>query len=240
MTLPTPQQVLDFWFGSQDDGSGSGDGDNRLSERESGPAADRDAGVNRDAGINRKAGVDEKESVGDENSIRPKWFAKDDAFDEQVRRRFLGLVQAAEAGGLGDWDDDRASPADRLALVLVCDQFPRNLFRGQARAFALDARALAVARGMVERGDDLTLPPVRRWFVYLPFEHAESLADQHESLRLFGQLRDDPQAGQAWDWAVRHAQVIERFGRFPHRNVALGRDTSPEEAKFLQTPGSRF
>ena len=214
-SLPAPRQVLDFWFGDLRGASESG-GDPRAGNA---PVADDKAGA---------------------GGVRTEWFAKNDAFDEQVRQRFLGLVQAAEAGGLSDWDADRASPADRLALVLVCDQFPRNLFRGQARAFALDSRARAVARRMVERGDDHALSPVQRWFVYLPFEHAESLADQRESLRLFGQLRDDPQAGQAWDWAVRHAQVIERFGRFPHRNAALGRETTPEEKHFLQTPGSRF
>lgn len=172
--------------------------------------------------------------------VRRRWFTKDASFDAQVRERFLPLVEAAERGGLAAWDDERASASDRLALVLVCDQFPRNLFRDEARAFALDARALATARRMVARGDDLALPPVRRWFAYLPFEHAESREDQRESLRLFGLLRDDPVAGQAWDWAARHADVIERFGRFPHRNAALGRASTPEEMAFLREPGSRF
>ena len=173
-------------------------------------------------------------------SVRRIWFTKDAAFDRQVRERFLPTVEAAERGALDGWDAPGASAEQRAALVIVCDQFPRNLFRGQARAFALDARALAVARSMVARGEDRALSPLQRWFVYLPFEHAESREDQRESLRLFGLLRDDPAAGQAWDWAVRHAEVIERFGRFPHRNAALGRASTPEEIAFLRQPGSRF
>lgn len=172
-------------------------------------------------------------------TVREHWFAKRDAFDEQVRRRFLQTVETAERGGLADWDD-ASVPWRTLALLIVCDQFPRNLFRGQARAFGLDERARSVARAMVDRGDDLRLAPLERWFVYLPFEHSESLPDQRESLRLFAQLRDDPLAGGGWDWAVRHAEVIERFGRFPHRNAALGRTSTPDEDDFLRQPGSRF
>lgn len=173
-------------------------------------------------------------------TVREHWFAKRDAFDEQVRRLFLPTVQAAERGGLADWDDEAAGPSRRLALLIVCDQFPRNLFRGQARAFGLDGRARSVAGAMVARGEDLRLTPLERWFVYLPFEHSESPRDQRESLRLFAQLRDDPAAGGGWIWAVKHAEVIERFGRFPHRNAALGRASTPDEDDFLRQPGSRF
>jgi uncharacterized protein (DUF924 family) len=170
-------------------------------------------------------------------SERPEWFRKDPVFDEAIRTHFGDLVQQARAQGLQEWV---RQPASALALLLVCDQFPRNLFRGQADAFALDARALALARDGVARGWDVTLLPVQRWFVYLPFEHAESIVDQREALRLFGLLRNDPQVGGAYEWAVRHFEVIERFGRFPHRNAALGRASTAAEIDFLKQPGSSF
>jgi len=168
---------------------------------------------------------------------RPEWFRKDSAFDEAIRGAFGPLVDEARDGGLRAWpDSDRGA----LALVLVCDQFPRNLFREDARAFALDPRALALARWLVAAGRDLRFTPLERWFLYLPFEHAESLDDQREAVRLIGPLRDDPQAGDAFEWAVKHLVVIERFGRFPHRNAALGRTSTDAERAFLGQPGSRF
>jgi uncharacterized protein (DUF924 family) len=106
--------------------------------------------------------------------------------------------------------------------------------------FAGDAKALATARRIVAEAWDRDYDSLRRWFCYLPFEHSESLDDQRESLRLFGQLRDDPLAGGAWPWAVRHHEVIERFGRYPHRNAILGRPSTAEEEAFLREPGSRF
>ena len=176
----------------------------------------------------------------DHGHSRSQWFVKDAQFDAEVRRCFLPTVEAAERGTLSRWAADDRSPATVLAFVLVCDQFPRNLFRGEPRAFALDQQALAAASRLVARVGDLELLPVQRWFLYLPFEHSESRIDQQESLRLFGQLRDDPVAGGAWEWAVKHAQVIEEFGRFPHRNAVLGRQSTPAEVKFLRQPGSRF
>jgi uncharacterized protein (DUF924 family) len=170
---------------------------------------------------------------------REAWFRKDPAFDEAIRTRFGVRVDEALEGGPADWadpdDDDGA-----LALLLVFDQFPRNLFRGDARAFALDARALALARRLVASGRDARLRPVERAFVYLPFEHSESLADQREAVRLFGALRGDPDAGGYVDWAVRHLEVVEHFGRFPHRNDVLGRASTAQELAFLAQPGSRF
>jgi uncharacterized protein (DUF924 family) len=168
---------------------------------------------------------------------RPEWFRKDPAFDGAIRAAFGPLVGEAMAGGLAGW-----APSDRgaLALTIVCDQFPRNLFRDDARAFALDARALALARTLVAAGRDLRFTPLERGFLYLPFEHAESLDDQRESVRLFGLLREDPQAGGAFEWAVRHLVIVERFGRFPHRNAALGRTSTDAEIAFLAQPGSRF
>ncbi|MFN0182684.1 MAG: DUF924 family protein, partial [Aquabacterium sp.] len=123
----------------------------------------------------------------------------------------------------------------------VLDQFTRNTLRGQARAFAGDARALQVARGLVSRGLDRPLIGVQRQFAYLPFEHAEDLAHQRTSLQLFEQLeRDCPEVGELRRWADAHRVIVERFGRFPHRNAALGRASTPEEAAFLQEPGSAF
>jgi uncharacterized protein (DUF924 family) len=168
---------------------------------------------------------------------REVWFRKDAAFDDTIRARFGVVVDEAAAGGLAGWD---GSDAGALALLVVCDQFPRNLFRGEARAFALDPRALATARVLVAAGRDRALAPLERVFVYLPFEHSESLDDQREAVRLFTTLRDDPQAGGYLAWALKHCEVVERFGRFPHRNEALGRVSTPEEIAFLAQPGSRF
>jgi uncharacterized protein (DUF924 family) len=161
---------------------------------------------------------------------RKAWFEKNPAFDEEIRTRFLALYEQAAAGGLADWQHAAKSC---LALVILLDQFPRNMFRGTARAFAADALALAAARIMVERGWDKDMTGDERSFAYLPFEHSESLADQETSLRLF--------AGQAnFEWARRHWEIIRRFGRFPHRNAILGRESTPEEAEFLKQPGSGF
>jgi uncharacterized protein (DUF924 family) len=165
------------------------------------------------------------------------WFRKSDAFDAEIRERFVGTHEAARSGTLDPWRD---RPLSALALIVALDQFPRNMFRGDARAFAADARALEVARGAVAAGFDRVLLPVQRWFVYLPFEHAEDLAAQRESLRLFGPMSGDPDGAGTFDYAVRHHAVIERFGRFPHRNAILGRVSTAEEAEFLRQPGSSF
>ena len=171
------------------------------------------------------------------NRPRDVWFRKDETFDAAIASRFGATLDAALQGRLEDW---LHAPDAALACVLVLDQFTRNAFRGTPRAFAGDARALAAARHIVAAGWDGAMAPVRRWFCYLPFEHSETLADQDESVRLFGQLRDDPDAGGALAWAESHRDVIKRFGRFPHRNEILGRASSPEELAFLAQPGSRF
>lgn len=169
---------------------------------------------------------------------RKMWFRKDAAFDALLRERFGALLDAACAGELDAWC---ATPEGALALVIVLDQFSRNCHRGTPRAFAADDKALAVARAMVASGHDLRLPGVEhRAFAYLPFEHAETAEAQRESLRLFGELAKDPQAKGYYDYAVRHADVIARFGRFPHRNAQLGRESTQAEAAFLSQPGSRF
>ena len=170
---------------------------------------------------------------GDADAERAEWFRKDDAFDAQIGQRFGAQVQTALAGGLREWMAGRESA---LARVLLLDQFTRNIYRGTPRAFAGDALALQAARAMVASGLDMQLPPLRRVFVYLPFEHSEDMAMQHESLRLFGSL-----GRQGFlDYARRHAVIVERFGRFPHRNAILGRTSTPEEIEFLKQPGSGF
>jgi uncharacterized protein (DUF924 family) len=168
---------------------------------------------------------------------RRQWFEKSDAFDGLCRERFLATLDLATAGRLDGWAE---RPLAALALVVMLDQFPRNIFRGTPRAFGTDPQALAVARGTVARGFDAAYLPAQRWFAYLPFEHAEDLAAQAESLALFERLRGDPASASPIAYAMRHYAVIERFGRFPHRNAILGRDSTPEEAAFLATPGSSF
>jgi len=160
------------------------------------------------------------------------WFEKDPAFDASVRGAFLPLYERLAAGANVEWLE---RPADGLAYIVVLDQFPRNMFRGSARAFSADALALAAARQALERGHDRGMLVVEKQFVYLPFEHSESLADQERACELMRPLGED-----LYDWALRHKRVIERFGRFPHRNAALGRASTPEEAEFLAQPGSGF
>jgi uncharacterized protein (DUF924 family) len=169
---------------------------------------------------------------------RQKWFVKDAAFDAEIRERFAALIEQALVGGLQAW---AATPEGAVAQIVVLDQFTRNAFRDSARAFGGDARALAAARALVASRLDRTLSGVMRQFVYLPFEHAEDMAAQQESLRLFAQLeRDDAAVGELLSWAQRHHDIVARFGRFPHRNAALGRASTAEEIAFLQQPGSTF
>ena len=175
---------------------------------------------------------------GHEGAVRAEWFRKDDAFDAEILRRFGALIDEAVAGGLADW---QGQPASALARIVLLDQFTRNTRRNTASAFAGDALALAAAQAMVSSGQDLALPPVQRTFIYLPFEHAEDRAAQDESMRLFTALADaDPQFRDNLDYARRHKEIIERFGRFPHRNAALGRESTADEIEFLKQPGSAF
>jgi uncharacterized protein (DUF924 family) len=164
---------------------------------------------------------------------REAWFKKSDAFDARIHERFLPVYEAAAAGRLAHWRD---SPLTLLALIIVLDQFPRNLFRESPRAFATDALALESARRMTAMGWDVRLNVVQRQFAYLPFEHAENLDAQRTSMQLFGTLGNDG----LLEWAWKHYVIIERFGRFPHRNAVLGRASTAAEMKFLEQPGSRF
>ena len=171
-------------------------------------------------------------------SARKAWFMKDAAFDAAIRERFGALVERALRGELEAWGDE---PRSSLAQILVLDQFTRNAFRGSARSFAGDARALAAASRMVGSRQDEALAPFMRAFVYLPFEHAEGLAMQDEAIRLFTKLvSESPELADMLDYAHRHREVIERFGRFPHRNEILGRQSTAEEIAFIQRPGSGF
>jgi uncharacterized protein (DUF924 family) len=155
------------------------------------------------------------------------WFAKDDAFDAECRRRFFAAWEQAARGKLSAWE---ATAEGALALILLLDQMPRNMFRGDARTWSSDPLALAVAERAIARGFDAEIPPNLRAFVYLPFEHAEDLAAQARSVALFTALG----APEQLKWAKHHHAIIARFGRFPHRNAALGRDSTPEELAYLE------
>jgi len=168
---------------------------------------------------------------------RETWFRKDDAFDAQIRERFGEDVAAALAGAYGDWC---TTARGALARVLLLDQFTRNIHRGTPLAFAGDAAALATAQDAVERGFDRSLGAYERWFLYLPFEHSEDAAMQERSLELFGALSRDTGDRGALEWAEKHAAVIRRFGRYPHRNAILGRESTPEEREYLAQPGAGF
>ncbi|MEO8312271.1 MAG: DUF924 family protein, partial [Caldimonas sp.] len=157
---------------------------------------------------------------------RKAWFAKDLAFDGAIRERFGALIERALRSELEGW---AVAPRPALAQVLLLDQFTRNAFRGTSRSFAGDARALAAASRMIGSHQDEMLPPLMRGFVYLPFEHAEGLAMQDEAIRLFGRLvAEAPERADLLEYAHRHRAVIERFGRFPHRNDILGRQSTAE------------
>ena len=159
-----------------------------------------------------------------------KWFKKDPAFDTEIARRFSAPWQQAAAGVLPAWEDTAEAA---LALVILLDQFPRNMFRGDARAFATDAAARAVTERAIARGFDQSVAVSERLFFYLPFEHSESEADQVRAVTLIGAMGD----ADLTRWAQLHADIIRRFGRFPHRNAALGRNSTPEEQAFLDAGG---
>jgi uncharacterized protein (DUF924 family) len=168
---------------------------------------------------------------------RPVWFKVDPAFDAEIRDRFAELCDLAASGGLNDWAEE---PDGAVALLLLLDQVPRNLFRGTPDAYRTDAMARSVARSTCVKQFDRDQPPVRRWFVYMPFMHSEDLVDQAHSIRLFDQLRDDADSQASIDAAHRHHEIIARFGRFPHRNAILGRVSTPMEQAFLTEPNSAF
>ena len=163
-----------------------------------------------------------------------KWFAKTAAFDQAIRLKFEATHFAAARG---DYDAWRTTAEGSLALLILLDQFPRNLFRGTAHAFATDPLARQIARAATQDDLDLALDPILRPFIYLPFEHSEDLADQDLSVRLCEAHRDRTGDAETLKWAVLHHDIISRFGRFPHRNKALGRETTAEEQAFLDEGG---
>src|SRR5215210_1033519 len=165
--------------------------------------------------------------------FREEWFRKDPEFDREVRDRFEELQERAAAGDLDGWRQDARGC---LALVILLDQFPRNMFRGDPRSYATDRKAQETAEYAVDHALDRELPEFQRAFLYMPFMHSENLEHQRRSVELFRAMGGSDSAG----YAVRHMEIIERFGRFPHRNEVLGRRTTPEEADFLTQPGSSF
>lgn len=171
------------------------------------------------------------------NQRRDIWWEKNPAFDALIRDRFMATYRKAAAGALDHWAE---SVAGALALVILLDQVPRNMFRDDPRAYATDALALATAKAALARGFDKALPEVRGRFFYTPFEHSENLADQCRSVALFTPYFERPEGAETRKIILRHKEIIERFGRFPHRNAALGRDSTAEEIEFLKEPMSSF
>lgn len=158
-----------------------------------------------------------------------RWFRKDEAFDHEFRTRFQGAHEAALRGDLDAWAQDAQSA---LALLILLDQFPRNAFRGTSRMFESDAKAREIARLAVQAGHDARAATDLRNFFYLPFMHSEELTDQDLAVELARALGDE-----SLRWAVIHRDIIEKFGRFPHRNAMLGRTSTPEEQRFLDDGG---
>lgn len=183
---------------------------------------------------------EETQSDSERAAQSRRWFVADPAFDAQIRERFAHLIDAARAGELDGW---AARPRSWLALLLVLDQFPRNVYRNTPQAFSGDAKAQHLALAGIARGDDLTLPVEQRAFVYLPLEHAEDLKLQDRCVQLFERLQQDTAAQSAepyamyLDYARRHREVIQRFGRFPHRNSILGRISTEAEQTYLAAGG---
>ncbi len=182
--------------------------------------------------------IDAKQDVLDfwfEQTKAQQWFQVNSDFDDLIRNRFEDAYDKASLGIFDDWKND---PEGCLALCLLLDQFPRNIFRGNAKAFATDTKAIVIAKYAISKGFDQILPGNKRRFLYRPFEHSENLNDQRKSVELFEKMKkDDP---LSHDYAIRHFKVIEEFGRFPHRNAILGRMNTPDEEVYLAQFGSGF
>lgn len=163
-----------------------------------------------------------------------KWFAKSARFDHSIELKFEPVHHAAARGEYDSW---MATAEGSLALLILLDQFPRNLYRGSGHAFATDPKARHIARAAIKAGQDRAVDPMLRQFFYLPFEHSEDKADQDEAIRLFTALKDETGDGEGLRWAELHREIIVKFGRFPHRNPCLGRVTTPNEQAFLDEGG---
>lgn len=174
---------------------------------------------------------------------RALWFEKDHAFDEEIRARFGAAVHAAQMGAFDSWCD---TPMGALALLILLDQMARNIHRGEAKAYLGDVKALSIADAALARGYDREMVFDQRRFFYLPFEHAEDMANQDRAIALFTRAyaeaapEDRARAEEQLDYAHRHRDIIQRFGRYPHRNAALGRPSTEDETEFLKGPGSSF
>jgi uncharacterized protein (DUF924 family) len=172
-----------------------------------------------------------------------RWYTKDAAFDDECRTKFQSLIERGVRGELAEW---RKSTPGRLALVVLFDQLSRNVFRGTTRAFAQDALARDVALEAISVGDERVLTPIERTFLYMPLMHSEDVSLQHQCVASFNRLAAEAPADlrayleNALFYAKKHEEIIERFGRFPHRNAILGRESTKEEAAFLERPGSSF
>ncbi len=163
--------------------------------------------------------------------VRPLWFNSNPAFDQEIRDTFMDTYQAAAEGQLADWE---RTPEGALALVILLDQFPLNMFRGQPEGFATEARSREVAAAAIERGDDTRMNDEQKGFLYTPFMHSEHLADQDRSVALFQSAGLD----NSLKWAEHHRTIVRRFGRFPHRNAILARDSTPQELEYLGGKGA--
>ncbi len=167
-------------------------------------------------------------------TFREMWYRGGPEIDSEIAERFEALYERAAAGELDDWREQARSC---LAMILLLDQFPRNMFRGEPRSFATDAKAVETARHAVGRGYDRGLDLNVQQFHYMPFEHSEDIADQRRAVELFRAAADDERKEENIGYAIKHLEIIERFGRFPHRNAILGRDSTPEEIAFLDHGG---
>jgi uncharacterized protein (DUF924 family) len=163
--------------------------------------------------------------------VKPLWFSKNEKFDKLIKDKFLSLYEQAASGELDTW---KATSEGILALVIVLDQFPRNMFRNNPKSFASDDKALSCAKEAIQKNLDKNLNEEQKHFLYMPFMHSEHLEDQELSLKLF---HDQP---EAYKYAKAHYDIIKRFGRFPHRNKILNRSSTPEELEFLKQPNSSF
>lgn len=186
---------------------------------------------------------DDPQNSASDKTYQQLWWSKQDAIDQQIRQRFEATVSRAAAGALREWE---ATATGLLALIILTDQFPRNIYRGTAQSFEYDHLALAWCLTGIEESKDQQVLPIQRLFWYLPLEHSESIEHQDKCVSLVERLvaevpsADKPAFEDFLNYAERHRQVIRRFGRFPHRNAILGRDNSQEEEAFLKTPGSSF
>ncbi|OOE49194.1 DUF924 family protein [Salinivibrio kushneri] len=186
---------------------------------------------------------DERSESVPSSAAQARWFGGRQDVDDAIRERFQSWVSAAGAGTLNDWAQ---IPEGRLALIILLDQFPRNLYRGLAAAYRYDALALALCKAGLAKGDDQALTPLHRVFFYLPLEHAEEETDQEEALFRFDQLRQQVSGEatawyqQCFDYARQHYDIIATFGRFPHRNAVMGRLSTPEERLWLSETDQHF